>query len=157
VNIYECTYICEYLSIRIWIYIHINTHIYIWILMQVPKLVDQYLLGEIPLQDFVTDRMKLEDINLVCICCSVLQCVAVCCSVHSWLIVRSSEKTTWSSWFIAVYSSVLQLVVVYFCMTLWHWSYEARAHQPGSHLFKCVAVCCSVLQYKAWGQSIKFS
>ena len=51
--------------------------------MQVPKLVDQYLLGEIPLQDFVTDRMKLEDINLVCICCSVLQCVAVCCSVHS--------------------------------------------------------------------------
>ena len=29
----------------------------------VPKLVDQYMQGEIPLEDFVTDRMKLDDIN----------------------------------------------------------------------------------------------
>lgn len=28
-----------------------------------PKLVDQYMQGEIPLEDFVTDRMKLDDIN----------------------------------------------------------------------------------------------
>mmetsp|Transcript_4358 Transcript_4358/g.15913 ORF Transcript_4358/g.15913 Transcript_4358/m.15913 type:complete len:381 (-) Transcript_4358:87-1229(-) len=29
----------------------------------VPQLVDQYMEGKIPLEDFVTDRMKLEDIN----------------------------------------------------------------------------------------------
>ena len=29
----------------------------------VPKLVNQYLAGEIPLEEFVTDRMKLDDIN----------------------------------------------------------------------------------------------
>ena len=42
-----------------------STNYYYLTSYSVPKLVDEYLEGKIPLEDFVTDRMKLDDINEV--------------------------------------------------------------------------------------------
>jgi len=68
---------------------------------------------------------RLFELNIVIVCCSVLQCVAVCCSVLQCGVLRPVLQC------VAVCCSVLLCVAVCFSV------------------LQRVAACCSVLQYVA--------